>query len=1101
MRKMKVYVAICLVALMVVGGMGGAIMSVQSSSNGIENSRGTRSIGNYTISDRDANIKVVVSDTGYFSVGTMDGRKLTYDYPEPWHGTYISINIGGTIYNCGEGDGISLNPYIQSNEALSDTEGMTTWNINGTIVKQIMTIYQVPGHINEGYVTASIDVENHNSQSENVQVRYYFDTQVNENDGAPFYVPGYGLVTAEREFSNQEINFTFFQDFDDYANPSIVGEFSFSEDKPYKMMLASWPNSKTHAWDYTVTPDMNFTSDSAAMFYYDLGTIISGSDKSVDIGYGLGSMGVSTNNNYTFRVDKISTDREIYQSGDCMHIKVYGGNTYPYRQNGTLSIDIYPPASELPIWHRYPINISCDGGDVSTPELFTDSPSIWLQDPVTGIYTITSSLYASNGTFINSVSKQVMVAPYIISVAYNPVNATTKDDIIFTVSSIGINISSTNLYLDGTLIHSWGSAGTYNVDVGHLSPGEHNFNVSCRYTNDVVVNYPKGRTLTFLVKDNIVHSNFTKWNVLRDTYSIKNPTTQFSDGGFCYGVSSTEILYFKHNVLNNESAPSIPFQTGGNGDLVNKTYDLSLFPSYTSVMTNSGSQQNYALNNASLSMTAHQLWDPKAHSLLLGSQKHQYELLNQSLSDGIPVIVGLGKGVAGHIDKHAVVAFGIEIDSTKTAYIYISDPNYPREVRIATYYLENNSFKYGDYSKFITLSPEDIQINWFPALLNNYPLVEYVAPNWWKWWEDYTFIVAYKNAVINTSDGKTDYFTQRGNSQTFQCGIHGSSGITEGDIEVFAIPKGIRFTVDPPTSGSSFLYTFTVENTTDGAETYGYLLNMSSNSSYNYNVVIDNLTHGLVVEPSNSSINLDLTLMHTDADGHYYVLNATEIPISESDKAGILVKDWQSLNSTDTPSLEVGMYKQGDANPYATYGIANGDVGLAKNDKGPHSAFSFDIFWIIILLGIVTSLFLISFVLSKKRETEILPFHIEDEEETEVSKNKAPVPIETAHIPEKISLILPGNKILPLSSKNGKIKIGRVMLYKYLPKEMKEEIFNISREHCDIWNENGAWYVEDKGSTNGTKLNGKDIRGMGPTPLNEGDELVLANVLRMEIRI
>ncbi len=47
----------------------------------------------------------------------------------------------------------------------------------------------------------------------------------------------------------------------------------------------------------------------------------------------------------------------------------------------------------------------------------------------------------------------------------------------------------------------------------------------------------------------------------------------------------------------------------------------------------------------------------------------------------------------------------------------------------------------------------------------------------------------------------------------------------------------------------------------------------------------------------------------------------------------------------------------------------------------------------------------------------------------------------------------------------------------------------VSRVHARIGFENGIYVVEDLNSTNGTFLNGDDIRGKGKQPLKSGDEL------------
>lgn len=56
----------------------------------------------------------------------------------------------------------------------------------------------------------------------------------------------------------------------------------------------------------------------------------------------------------------------------------------------------------------------------------------------------------------------------------------------------------------------------------------------------------------------------------------------------------------------------------------------------------------------------------------------------------------------------------------------------------------------------------------------------------------------------------------------------------------------------------------------------------------------------------------------------------------------------------------------------------------------------------------------------------------------------------------------------------------------------------IGREHFKIMKMDDGFYIEDLGSENGTKLNGEEIRGAGKKKLNDGGEIVVADVLKMK---
>lgn len=88
----------------------------------------------------------------------------------------------------------------------------------------------------------------------------------------------------------------------------------------------------------------------------------------------------------------------------------------------------------------------------------------------------------------------------------------------------------------------------------------------------------------------------------------------------------------------------------------------------------------------------------------------------------------------------------------------------------------------------------------------------------------------------------------------------------------------------------------------------------------------------------------------------------------------------------------------------------------------------------------------------------------------------------------------PGGKIIPITS---------------LPHTFGREDFRgiadesslrvISRRHFSVSYDyhNGTFLIEDAGSTNGTLLNGEEIRGKGPVPLKDGDTVSLAGVLQL----
>jgi len=76
---------------------------------------------------------------------------------------------------------------------------------------------------------------------------------------------------------------------------------------------------------------------------------------------------------------------------------------------------------------------------------------------------------------------------------------------------------------------------------------------------------------------------------------------------------------------------------------------------------------------------------------------------------------------------------------------------------------------------------------------------------------------------------------------------------------------------------------------------------------------------------------------------------------------------------------------------------------------------------------------------------------------------------------------------------------GRETFEKYVPSEVLQMITREERGgHFRIFLRGNKWYIEDLNSTNGTLLNGKEIKGKGPQELKNGDTINPAGVLEIK---
>jgi len=92
-------------------------------------------------------------------------------------------------------------------------------------------------------------------------------------------------------------------------------------------------------------------------------------------------------------------------------------------------------------------------------------------------------------------------------------------------------------------------------------------------------------------------------------------------------------------------------------------------------------------------------------------------------------------------------------------------------------------------------------------------------------------------------------------------------------------------------------------------------------------------------------------------------------------------------------------------------------------------------------------------------------------------------------------LIMSNGEGIPLSGSSG--SLGRSNLSALVK---ADEADLISRRHLRFDHEDGECFIEDRGSTNGTKLNGSPISGKGRYLLREGDKVELADVLTLTFK-
>lgn len=116
-----------------------------------------------------------------------------------------------------------------------------------------------------------------------------------------------------------------------------------------------------------------------------------------------------------------------------------------------------------------------------------------------------------------------------------------------------------------------------------------------------------------------------------------------------------------------------------------------------------------------------------------------------------------------------------------------------------------------------------------------------------------------------------------------------------------------------------------------------------------------------------------------------------------------------------------------------------------------------------------------------------------DEIERGITLREKPT-VEAVRIPLKAfaKLVLPKNHEIEI--KEAERVFGREN-FKDVISDDKLQI--ISREHFKIMRVNDEFYIEDEDSVNGTMLNGEEIKGLGRRKLRDGNEILVAKVLKI----
>lgn len=140
-----------------------------------------------------------------------------------------------------------------------------------------------------------VTARNNDTIAHRVQVRYQFDTQIDDNDGSPLYAEPVGARVKETEVI--PLSFDQWQSWlRPVRNTGDLYGIGTVATLPTRVVFAWWPNATDSAWDYAPDPNQAFyqegyvtspRSDSCVLYYMDLGTIQPGASQNVATAYGV----------------------------------------------------------------------------------------------------------------------------------------------------------------------------------------------------------------------------------------------------------------------------------------------------------------------------------------------------------------------------------------------------------------------------------------------------------------------------------------------------------------------------------------------------------------------------------------------------------------------------------------------------------------------------------------------------------------------------------------------------------------------------------------------------------------------------------------------
>jgi uncharacterized protein (TIGR03437 family) len=222
--------------------------------------------------------------------GSANSYGLMFRWPNAPGTSFTTFRVEGRDLVYGK-DGTLL-------EAPTNIDAKTNrsrWRLGELEVTQLLQLAFNSQTGREDVIRISYTVHNTGSVAQQVGGRVMIDTDINQNDGVPFRIPGEGIIRQEREFSGAAVpdSFQAFFAVTDTQRITVSTLKSGGATTPDRLVLGSWPHLADTLYDYTIDPNYDFTNDSAYAVYWTPRPLAPGETRSYTTFYGLSAVQVN----------------------------------------------------------------------------------------------------------------------------------------------------------------------------------------------------------------------------------------------------------------------------------------------------------------------------------------------------------------------------------------------------------------------------------------------------------------------------------------------------------------------------------------------------------------------------------------------------------------------------------------------------------------------------------------------------------------------------------------------------------------------------------------------------------------------------------------